>query len=130
MPPCFASDARIGSASIMTMIYKIIDKDDWDRARSCGRYTGSQDDKRDGFIHFSTAGQMVETAVRHFAGQPNLMLLAIDADTLADALKWEASRNGQLFPHLYSILKVSSVQQSWSLPLDADGKHVFPEEAK
>lgn len=114
----------------MTMIYKIIDKDDWDRARSCGRYSGSLDDRRDGFIHFSTADQMVETAEKHFAGQVNLMLLAIEADKLADALKWEASRHGQLFPHLYAALNVSSVHRAWPLPLGADGNHVFPDEAK
>jgi len=112
----------------MTIIYKIIDRDEWDATRACGRYTGSRDDKRDGFIHFSTAQQLRETAARHFASQSNLMLLAVDDADLKTALKWEASRGGALFPHLYAVLPLSSVTQSWPLPLNGNGTHEFPDD--
>ena len=112
----------------MTVIYKIIDRDEWDGARACGRYTGSRDDKRDGFIHFSTEDQMRETAARHFAGQGNLVLLAIDAASLEPGLKWETSRGGALFPHLYKPLPVSAVVRSWPLPLNDAGTHEFPDD--
>ncbi|MGI9511558.1 MAG: DUF952 domain-containing protein [Anderseniella sp.] len=111
----------------MTIIYKIIDRDEWDAARGCGRYTGSDDDRRDGFIHFSTQDQMRETAAKHFAGRGNLILLAIDDASLGSDLKWEASRGGALFPHLYKPLPVSSVVQSWPLLLNEDGVHEFPD---
>lgn len=110
-------------------IYKIMEKDEWDAARACGRYTGSADDRRDGFIHFSTAAQMKVTAAKHFAGQQNLMLLALDANRLGSALKWEPSRGGDLFPHLYGPLPTSAVIKAWPLPLGPDGAHLFPEEA-
>ncbi len=112
----------------MTVIYKIIDRDEWDAARACGRYSGSRDDRRDGFIHFSTAGQVRETAARHFAGEGNLVLLAIDGAALGPALKWEASRQGALFPHLYGLLRLSSVTRSWPLPLNGHGIHEFPDD--
>ncbi len=112
----------------MTIIYKIIDRDEWDTARACGRYTGSPDDKRDGFIHFSTEDQMRETAAKHFAGQENLMVLAIDGAQLGSALQWEASRGGALFPHLYAALPASAVTRSWPLPIDAQGVHRFPDD--
>ncbi len=111
----------------MTIIYKIIDRDEWDAAHACGRFVGSQDDKRDGFIHFSTASQLPATAAKHFAGRDNLLLLAVDDANLKPALKWEASRAGALFPHLYAVLPVSSVARSWPLPLNAQGVHEFPE---
>jgi uncharacterized protein (DUF952 family) len=110
-------------------IYKIIDRDEWDSARACGRYTGSPDDRRDGFIHFSTAAQMKVTAAKHFAGHANLVLLALDADRLGEALKWEPSRGGDLFPHLYGPMPASAVIRAWPLPLGGDGVHVFPEDA-
>jgi len=112
----------------MTIIYKIIDRDEWDAARACGRYSGSRDDRRDGFIHFSTAQQVRETAAKHFAGHGNLMLLAIDDVDLQPALKWEASRAGALFPHLYAVLPLSSVTRSWPLALNGQGAHEFPDE--
>jgi len=121
--------AQLSFRATMTMIYKIIDRDEWDAARACGRYTGSTDDKRDGFIHFSSAEQMRETATKHFAGRSNLVLLSIDGDKLGPALKWEASRGGELFPHLYGPLPGSAVHQSWQLPLNEAGEHVFPEDA-
>jgi len=84
-------------------------------------------DHQDGFIHFSTAEQAAETAARHFAGQGDLVLVAVDADLLGDALRWEASRGGALFPHLYGDLPMAAVLEVVSLSLDADGRHVFPE---
>lgn len=119
----------VSRASMSSTIYKIISRDDWDRARACGRYTGSADDRRDGFIHFSTAAQMTVTAAKHFAGQADLMLLALDASALGDALKWEPSRGGDLFPHLYAPMPTSAVVKAWPLPLDDDGNHRFPEDA-
>jgi len=112
----------------MTIIYKIIDRDEWDAARGCGRYAGSADDRRDGFIHFSTEEQVRETAAKHFAGQSNLVLLAIDDASLDSGLKWEASRGGALFPHLFKPLPVSSVVRSWPLPLNEAGAHEFPDD--
>lgn len=110
-------------------IYKIIDRDEWDAARACGRYTGSADDRRDGFIHFSTAAQMKVTAAKHFAGQQNLVLLALEAGRLGEALKWEPSRGGDLFPHLYGSMPASAVVKTWPLRLGEDGTHQFPEDA-
>lgn len=115
-------------AASMTIIYKIIDRDEWDAARACGRYAGSRDDRRDGFIHFSTRDQLRGTAAKHFAGQDNLILLAIDDANLSAGLKWEASRAGALFPHLYAVLPVSSVVRQWPLPLDDAGVHMFPDD--
>ena len=112
----------------MTLIYKIIDRDEWDAARACGRYSGSRDDRRDGFIHFSTAGQLHETARKHFAGRRNLVLLAVDDADLGADLKWEPSRGGALFPHLYAALPASGVTRSWPLPLNDQGGHEFPDD--
>ena len=84
-------------------------------------------DKRDGFIHFSTAAQVRETAAKHFAGLDDLMLVAVDADVLDSALKWEVSRGGDLFPHLYGAMPLVAVRWAMPLPLDADRRHVFPE---
>jgi uncharacterized protein (DUF952 family) len=112
----------------MTTIYKIIDRTEWARARARGQYDGSADDRQDGFIHFSTAGQVQVTASRHFAGQPDLVLLAVDGDGLGEALRWEPSRGGELFPHLYGVLTPASVVRSWPLPLGEDGRHRFPED--
>ncbi len=114
----------------MDTVYKIIDRDEWDAARACGRYGGSQDDRRDGFIHLSTAGQMRETAQRHFAGADNLLLLAVSTAVLGDKLKWETSRAGALFPHVYGPLAVASVRRVWPLPVGEDGLHQFPEDAQ
>ena len=84
-------------------------------------------DHRDGFIHFSTAAQAAETAAKHFAGQRDLVLLTVDAALLGDRLKWEPSRGGALFPHLYGELALTAVRAGVPLPLDESGRHVFPE---
>lgn len=107
-------------------IYKIMAADEWAAARAAGVYQGSAHDRRDGFIHFSTAAQAAETAAKHFAGQDGLVLLAIDAVTLGEALKWEPSRGGALFPHLYASLPVAAVVTVDELPLDERGRHRFP----
>lgn len=108
-------------------IYKICPRDLWRRAEEAGRFAGAPIDLADGYIHFSTADQVEETAAKHFAGLGDLMLVAVDADRLGDALKWEVSRGGALFPHLYADLPVSAVLGVEPLPLGADGRHVFPE---
>ena len=108
------------------MIYKILSRSQWDAFRSAGQTNGAPVDLADGFIHFSAAPQLAETAARHFADQSDLVLVAFDADRMGKALKWETSRGGALFPHLYRALKVSEVVWDKSLPLGAAG-HIFPE---
>lgn len=108
------------------MIYHMCRADEWRAAQIAGVYRGSSQDHADGFIHFSTCDQIVESAARHRAGQDGLMLLTVDAGKLGDSLKWEASRGGALFPHLYGSLPVSAVSRADDLPLGSDGRHVFP----
>ena len=110
-----------------TIIYKICETALWREAERSGVFHGAPVDARDGFIHFSTAGQVRATAVRHFAGAGDLMLVAVDADALDGALKWETSRGGDLFPHLYGVLPLAAVVWARPLPLGAEGRHVFPE---
>ena len=112
----------------MSRIYKILSRTEWEAARALGRFDGSAVDRQDGYIHFSTAAQVAETAARHFAGQSDLVLVAVDAESLGDELKWEPSRGGALFPHLYAALPVRAALWVKSLPLDSAGLHVFPAE--
>jgi uncharacterized protein (DUF952 family) len=107
-------------------IYHMAHRADWDAAQSTGRYGGSPDDRRDGFIHFSTAAQVERSAAKHRAGQPDLVLLRVDADTLGDGLRWESSGGGELYPHLYGVLSTAAVRRTDPLPLGSDGRHVFP----
>lgn len=107
-------------------IYHICRAEEWQAAQATGSYPGSSQDKADGFMHFSGAAQIVESAAKHRAGQTGLLLLAVDPDNLGADLKWEPSRGGQLFPHLYGALAVSAVTSVHELPLGADGLHVFP----
>ncbi len=109
------------------IIYKISPAAQWRDAEEAGVFEGAPVDRADGFIHFSTAGQVVETAAKHFAGQGDLLLVAVDAATLGDALRWEVSRGGALFPHLYAPLDPRHALWARPLPLDADGRHVFPD---
>ena len=109
------------------MIYKILSQNEWSQAQQAGEFAGSAVDHSDGFIHFSSANQVAETAAKHFAGQSDLILLAIDENLLGDELKWEVSRGGDLFPHLYAPLNLSTVQSAELLPLDKNGKHIFPD---
>lgn len=107
-------------------IYKIVTRDQWTQAERSGRFDGAPVDHADGYIHFSTAGQMRETAAKHFAGQKDLLLVEVDTALLGGALKWEPSRGGALFPHLYAPLDLSAVIRVSELPLRPDGRHVFP----
>lgn len=111
----------------MSLIYKICTATEWREAEAAGLYKGSAVDRRDGFIHFSTASQAQETAAKWFAGQRDLVLVAVDADVLGDKLKWEPSRGGALFPHLYGDLPLAAVRSRVPLPLDEAGRHVFPD---
>ena len=110
----------------MTTIYKICTAAEWRDAERDGAYRGSAVDRQDGFIHFSTAEQAAETAAKWFAGQRDLVLVAVDAEALGDKLKWEPSRGGALFPHLYGDLPLPAVHRVDPLPLDETGRHVFP----
>jgi uncharacterized protein (DUF952 family) len=109
------------------LIYKICPKELWQEAGRSGRFDGAPVDIADGFIHFSTAEQAPETAARHFAGQRDLLLVAVETAKLGDALRWEVSRGGARFPHLYAPLALSSVRWVKPLPLGQDGRHHFPE---
>ena len=109
------------------LIYKILTADQWSDLQAAGETAGAPIDVTDGFVHFSTAEQAAETAAKHFAGQRDLWLLALEADTLGDALKWEPSRGGALFPHLYGPLRLQDVIWSKPLPL-APGGHQFPDD--
>lgn len=108
------------------LIYKILSATEWQAAERAGVFKGAGIDLADGYIHFSTAEQAAETAAKHFAGQRDLVLVAVDAETLGAAIKWEPSRGGQLFPHLYGALATKDAAWAKPLPLGADGKHVFP----
>lgn len=111
----------------MTLIYKICPEALWREAEAAGIFAGAPVDRMDGFIHFSTAAQANETAARHFGGQADLVLVAVDGPALGDALLYEPSRGGDLFPHLYGPLPLSAVRWVKPLPLGADGRHVFPD---
>jgi uncharacterized protein (DUF952 family) len=108
-------------------IYKICPASAWREAERQGVYRGSADDARDGFIHFSLASQVAETAKKHFFGQTGLFLVEVDADALGDALRWERSRNEELFPHLYGELDLGAVTGVLSMRARSDGYHDLPE---
>ena len=108
------------------MIYHMCPAEAWAAAVAAGRYVGTEDDRRDGFIHFSTAEQLPESARRHRARQPGLVLVAVESARLGDRLRWEKSRGGALFPHLYGPLRPEEAAEVTPLPLGADGNHVFP----
>jgi uncharacterized protein (DUF952 family) len=112
---------------VPTTIYKICENALWREAERAGLFRGAPVDARDGFIHFSTAAQVRETAPRHFAGAADLMLIAVEAAALGGALRWEVSRGGDLFPHLYGPLPLAAVLWAKPLPLGGDRRHVFPE---
>ena len=109
------------------LIYHCCPTEAWDAAQAVGAYTGSPDDQRDGFIHFSTHAQVRTSTAKHRAGQAGLILLVVSAENLGTALRWEPSRGGQLFPHLYGDLPVDAVVEAIDLPLGADGLHQFPD---
>ena len=107
------------------LIYKIFRSDEWQALRRDGSTTGAPVDVADGYVHFSTSEQAAETAEKHFAGEADLFLLAVETDRLGDALKWEVSRGGAKFPHLYRALALEDVVWAQPLPL-VDGAHDFP----
>jgi uncharacterized protein (DUF952 family) len=108
-------------------VFKIVARDAWEEASRLGSYAGSSVDVRDGFIHLSAYHQLEETAAKHFSGQDDLLLIAFDADALGDALKWEPSRGGDLFPHLYAPLPAARALWTKPLPLGTDGVPILPE---
>ena len=111
----------------MRRIYKICPASAWREAERQGVYRGSADDARDGFIHFSIAAQLAETARKHFFGQTGLFVIEVDAGALGDALRWERSRNDELFPHLYGELDLGAVTGVFDLHARSDGTHDIPE---
>jgi len=111
----------------MTIIYHLARRHAWDHAQISGIYEGTPEDRADGFMHFSTAHQVVVSAAKHRAGEKDLLLIAVNSDGLGDTLKWEISRGDALFPHLYGALNLSDVISALDLPLGEDGLHIFPE---
>lgn len=107
------------------LIFKLASAPLWREAEAAGIFSGAPIDLADGFIHFSTAAQTRETTAKHFSGQSDLMLIAVDADLLKDRLRWEVSRGGQLFPHLYGPLPLDAVRSAEPVPLASDGSHDF-----
>ena len=109
------------------IIYKICPASAWREAERQGVYRGSADDLRDGFIHFSDASQVAGTAEKYFTGEKALFLIAVDAGALGRDLRWEPSRGGALFPHLYADLDFAAVISVTELPMRPDGSHAIPE---
>jgi len=109
------------------LIFKIFRAEEFAAFEREGETAGAPVDLQDGFIHFSTAAQAGDTAAKHFAGERDLVLVAVEADAVADALRWEPSRGGAPFPHLYRILRRSDVAWVAPLPLGRDGAHAFPD---
>ena len=109
----------------MTLIFKIVGREEWRAAEAAGVFIGAPADRADGFIHFSTAAQAAETAAKWFAGRRDLILAAVEADALGPALRWEPSRGGALFPHLYGALPLAAIVWTRPLPLDEQGRRVF-----
>jgi uncharacterized protein (DUF952 family) len=114
----------------MTLVFKILATEEWRAAERDGVFTGAAVDRADGYIHFSTAAQAPETAAKWFAGRADLTLVAVEADALGAPLRWEPSRGGALFPHLYGLLPMRAVVWSRPLPLGPDGRHVFGDLAR
>jgi uncharacterized protein (DUF952 family) len=113
----------------MTLVFKICPEPEWRAADAAGVYRGSVHDERDGFIHFSTSMQLPGTLAKHYAGQGNLLLIAVAAVALGGALKWEPARGGSLFPHLYAPLPAAAALWVRPIALAPDGTHIIPEEA-
>lgn len=107
-------------------IYHVCRREEWQAAESAGSYAGSTQDVADGFIHFSAAAQVVESVARHRAGQDGLVIIEVACDRVGAGLKWEASRGGKSFPHVYGALALTCVVRTAPLPLGTDGRHVFP----
>ena len=110
-----------------TIVYKICTASQWREAERAGRYLGAPLDRQDGYIHFSASDQVAETAAKHFTGARDLVLVAVETRPLGSMLKWEPSRGGALFPHLYGSLPLGAVRWVKDLPLGPGGVHVFPD---
>ena len=110
----------------LEFIFKIIDKEDWNKAKKTGIFNGSDKDKRDGYIHFSEEDQVTETLKKYYQNKENLILLKVNAFKL-EHLLWEQASNGDMYPHLYSPLDIQSVVDEFELPLDKNGSHEIPE---
>jgi uncharacterized protein (DUF952 family) len=123
---CFTS-IELPDQGFVRTIYKICPASAWREAERRGVYRGSSDDARDGFIHFSTASQVRETARKHFFGQKGLFLIEVDAEVLGDALRWERSRNDEMFPHLYGELDLGAVRAVLDMQARSDGSHDIPD---
>jgi len=109
------------------VVFKVLNLGQWAQAEAAGRFNGAPVDLSDGYIHFSTKAQLRETVAKHFKGLDELVVVAVDADMLGDALVYEPSRGGDLFPHLYGVLALDAVLWVRPLVLKADGSHVFPD---
>lgn len=118
------------TGSDSSLIYKVCDAAEWRAAEAAGQYVGAPVDLADGFIHFSTAQQLRETVRRYFAVNGDLVLVETDGARLGEALKWEPSRGGDLFPHLYAPLPMEAVIRVWNFPRGADGARIFPREVE
>jgi uncharacterized protein (DUF952 family) len=111
----------------MSLVYKICSKNEWNNAVIKKFYTGSDVDNKDGFLHLSTKEQLKETVLKHFKGQENLLIICFNVTEIEDKLKWEISRNEELFPHYYGNLETSKAEEIYNLSLNAYGIHEFPE---
>jgi len=124
----FSPGLRVQSDPMVdSEIYHLARQAEFEAAQATGCYDGAREDRADGFMHFSTASQIRESAARHRAGETGLILLAVQAACLGPALTWEAARGGQLFPHLYGSLPLACITRTAPLPLGPDGLHRFPE---
>lgn len=108
------------------LAFKILTREQWDQWRADETFTGAPVDLEDGYIHLSTREQVAETAARHFAGQDDLILAMVDLAALDDTVKWEPSRGGALFPHVYGPIPMSAITTKAKIRLDTDGRHIFP----
>ncbi len=116
---------RKSAGSRVSLLYKIMSKQEWEKAQAQGIYKGSEVDQRDGFIHLSAAQQVRATAQKHFFGKVDLVLISVREESLGPSLKWETSRGGDLFPHIYGALKLDAISEATPLPL-VNGVHQFP----
>lgn len=107
-------------------IFKIVTAADWTGWKDSGTYAGSADDARDGFIHLSARGQVTGTLDKHFAGLDDLVLVMVDSAAIADRLRWEPSRGGDLFPHVYGDLPFAAVTGHTRLRIGSNGRHALP----
>ena len=111
----------------MTYVYKVCSKKEWSDATEIGLFSGSEIDKKDGFIHLSTINQIQVTVSKHFAGLEELLIIQFDAKKLKNKLKWESSRDRDLFPHYYGNIKTKLEDKRFDLDLGINGVHKFPE---